>query len=68
MGFFLSSIGTLLMGLAMLAGRVFSRVTAWVGIVGITLLMVYTVGSTFLSEPGEAMMVVAMPGGLLMMG
>ena len=68
MGFFLSSIGTLLMGLAMLNGRVFNRVTAWVGIVGITLLIIYTIGSTFVPGSGEAMMVVAMPGGLLVMG
>ena len=67
MGFFLSSIGTLLMGLAMLIGRVFSRVTAWVGIVGITLLIIYTIGSTFVPESGEAMMVIALPGGLLLM-
>ena len=67
MGFFLSSIGTLLMGLVMLVGRVFSRVTAWVGIVGITLLIIYTIGSTFVPESGEAMMVIALPGGVLMM-
>jgi hypothetical protein len=67
MGFFLSSIGTLLMGLAMLIGRVFSRVTAWVGIVGITLLIIYTIGSTFVPGAGAAMMAIALPGGVLMM-
>lgn len=67
MGFFLSSIGTLLMGLAMLKGRVFTRVTAWVGIVGITLLLIYTIGSTFVPEAGAAMMAFALPGGVLLM-
>lgn len=67
MGFFLSSIGTLLMGFVMLKGRVFGRVAAWVGIMGITLLIIYTIGSTFVPEAGEAMIVVAMPGGILMM-
>jgi hypothetical protein len=67
MGFFLRSVGTLLMGLAMLKGRVFTRVAAWVGIVGITLLLVYVIGSTFVPGSGEAMMGVALPGGVLMM-
>jgi hypothetical protein len=71
MGFFLSSIGTLLMGLAMLKGRVFTRATSWLGIVGITLLIIYTIGSTFVPESGPefgaAMMAIALPGGVLMM-
>jgi hypothetical protein len=65
MGFFLPSIGTLLMGTAMLIGKVFKRVTAWVGIVSISLLTIYTIGSTFAPTSGEAMMMVALPGGLL---
>lgn len=67
MGFFLSSLGTLLMGLAMLKGHVFARSTAWVGLVGITLLIIYIIGSTFMSAPSIAMMVIALPGGVLMM-
>ena len=67
MGFFVSSIGTLLMGLVMLVGGVFSRVTGWAGVVGITLLIGYTFGTTFLSGAEAAMMVIALPGGVLMM-
>jgi hypothetical protein len=67
MGFFLSSIGTLLMGFARLKGRVFTTVTAWVGIAGITLLLVYTVGSTFVPKAGAAMMAIAVPGGVLLL-
>ncbi|MCJ7737003.1 MAG: DUF4386 domain-containing protein [Anaerolineae bacterium] len=67
MGFFLSSIGTLLMGLAMLKGRVFTSGTSWVGMVGITLLIIYIIGSTFVPESGAAMMAIALPGGVLMM-
>jgi hypothetical protein len=66
-GLFLSSLGTLLMSLAVLLGRVFSRITGGVGLAGIGLLMVYTIVFTFLPEPGPAMMVFAMPGGLLML-
>jgi hypothetical protein len=66
-GFFLPSIGTLLMGIAMLVGKVFKRVTAWMGIAGISLLTIYTIGVTFAPTSGEAMMIVALPGGLLIM-
>jgi len=67
-GFLLSSIGTLLMGLAMLKGKVFSRAAAWVGIVGIALLLSYVIASTFVPASGTVMlMVTAMPGGILMM-
>ena len=34
---------------------------------GISLLMAYTIVFTFVPEPGAAMMVLAMPGGLLML-
>jgi hypothetical protein len=64
-GFFLRSLGSLLMGLAMLKGRVFSRVTAWVGIVGMALLATYVIGSTFIPGSEAVMMALAMPGGLL---
>jgi hypothetical protein len=65
-GFFLRSIGSLLMGLAMLKGRVFTRVTARVGIVGMALLSIYVIGSTFIPRSEAVMMALAMPGGLLM--
>jgi len=65
-GVLLSSLGTLVMGLVILAGRVFSRFTGWVGIVGIILLMIYTIVFTFVPEPGPAMMVVGVPGGILL--
>lgn len=65
-GFFLSSVGTLLMALAMLEGKVFSRLAAWTGITGTSLLLVYVVGTTFALAPTGVLMVVAMPGGLMM--
>jgi hypothetical protein len=65
-GFFLRSIGSLLMGVTMLKGRVFTRVTAWVGIVGMALLGVYVIGSTFVPGSEAVMMALAMPGGILM--
>jgi len=65
-GFFLSSMGALLMALAMLSGRVFSRLAAYTGIVGISLLLLYVVGSTFGVGSEGARMALAVPGGLLM--
>ena len=54
------------MAFAMLKGRVFSRATAYVGMVGIALLIVYIVGVTFLPTTGPLLMAIALPGGLLM--
>lgn len=66
-GFFLSSLGTLLMGLAMLPGKAFGRATAWIAIVGTALLAAYTIGTTFTPTTTQAMMALAVPGGLLIM-
>lgn len=65
-GFFLSSVGTLFMALAMLEGKVFSRLAAWIGVAGTSLLLVYVVGTTFALAPIGVLLVVAMPGGLMM--
>lgn len=67
MGFFPSSIGTLLMRLAILIGRVFSPLTAWMRIPGITFLIICAIGSTFLPESRQAMMMIALLGGVLLM-
>lgn len=65
LGFFVSEIGTLLMAVAMLRGRVFGRAAALAGIVGASVLAVYTTAMTF--APASALvMAVAIPGGLLM--
>lgn len=65
-GFFMSSIGTLMISFVMLQGKIFSRVAAWTGIMGITSLILYTVGNTFMPNAGEKMLIIAMPGGILM--
>lgn len=65
-GFFLSELGTLLVGLAMLRGGAFSRRIAWIGIVGTAILFAYTVAYTFGSGESALVMAVAVPGGLLM--
>jgi len=65
-GFFLSSVGTLLMAFAMLQGKAFSRLAAYTGIIGTSFLLAYIVGSTFGLGSSSALMAIALPGGLLM--
>lgn len=65
-GFFLSGVGTLLMAVAMLEGGVFRRLASWTGIVGMSLLLAYVVGTAFALAPTGVLMIVAMPGGLIM--
>jgi len=68
MGFFMSSMGSLLMSAAMLNGKVFRRWIGWAGIIGMLLLINYTTGTTFFPEVGSSLItVLAVPGGLLMM-
>lgn len=67
-GFLLSEIGTLLMALSMLRGRVFSRATAITGVAGTLVLTAYSTISTFAPHLSGAVMAIAAPGGLLMMG
>jgi hypothetical protein len=66
-GLFLLSISTLLMSVAMLLGRVFARATALIGVAGMTLLIIYTIGVTFATGSESIMMVFAMPGGILIL-
>jgi len=62
----LSSLGTLLMSVAMLDGKVFKSSTGWVGIIGMIFLIAYTIGTTFIQNIGEEIIaLIAMPGGLL---
>lgn len=66
-GFLLSELGTLLMAVAMLRGRVFSRATAVTGIAGTVVLTAYSTVATFAPQLSGAVMAIAAPGGLLML-
>ncbi len=66
LGFFLSSLASLAFSLVMLKGRVFNRTAGWMGASGSSLMIIYTIFVTFLPGTGNAMMVFAMPGGLLL--
>lgn len=64
-GFLLPTIGNLIMALVMFSGRIFSRTTAWLGISGTILMLLYMILVTFIPSSQRFAMVIAMPGGLL---
>jgi hypothetical protein len=64
-GFILREIANLAIAFIMLHGRVFSKVTAYIGIFGIGLLSVYTVWATFIPAGQGVAMMIAMIGGPL---
>ena len=67
-GFFLSSSGSLLMMAAMLRGRLFGKRISLVGVAGSGALLIFTIAVTFAPHTFDAMMLLAMVGGLLMLG
>lgn len=66
-GFVLPPLGQIAMSFVMLRGGVFGRTTALAGIVGFSLLLVFTVWTTFAPEALGAAMLLALPAGLLVM-
>lgn len=65
LGFSLSSLASIILSIGMLRGRIFTRLTAWCGIVGGLLLLMYLILVTFLPGTGAVAMAVAAPGGIL---
>ncbi|NDJ63026.1 MAG: DUF4386 family protein [Chloroflexi bacterium] len=64
-GFILSSVATLLMAFVLLRGRVFSSITAYAGLIGLTCLLIFTIWVTFAPSSFATAMLLALPGGLL---
>lgn len=65
-GFLLSELGTLVAGIALLRSGVFGKLTAWLGIAGVSVLLAYTTAYTFIEGTTTLVMAAAIPGGLLM--
>lgn len=53
------------MAMVMLSGRIFSRTTAWLGISGTFLMLLYMIVVTFIPASQRFAMMISMPGGLL---
>jgi hypothetical protein len=66
-GFLLPNIAGLIMSFAMLTGKVFSKITSYLGIAGSTLILLYIVLVTFAPTIKDTATAFAMPGGLLLM-
>lgn len=64
-GFFILTIASLVMSFGMLKGKIFSKKTAYIGILGSTLLLVYIILVTFVPDIENVAMIVSAPGGLL---
>jgi hypothetical protein len=65
LGFLLPSVGSITIAVVMLRSRIFSRATAWTGILGSGFLLLFTIAATFVPAVFDAAMIVAMAGGLL---
>lgn len=65
--FFLSELAGILMAIVMLRGKVFNQVTAYAGMVGFGLLFVFEILSSFVPLLHDAILILAMGGGLLTM-
>jgi hypothetical protein len=67
LGFLLPNVGGLIMSFAMLSGKVFSKVTSLMGVLGSCLILLYIVLVTFAPNVKSMATAVSMPGGLLLM-
>jgi hypothetical protein len=66
-GFSLPTFANALMSGVMLKGKVFSRLTAIIGITGNSMMIIYIIMVTFIPAVEKLAMVFAMPAGLLLM-
>jgi hypothetical protein len=66
-GFALPTFANVLMSAVMLNGKVFSRATSYMGLVGNILLLLYIILVTFFPEVEKMALLFAMPAGLLAM-
>lgn len=66
-GFVLPSLANMTMAYVVLRGQVFSRAAGYAGLVGFLCLLIFTVWTTFFPESFNTAMLLAMPGGLLVL-
>ena len=67
MALFLSSLAPILISIAMLDRNVFKKSAGWIGMIGMAFLVTQTIGTTFIPNIGDSIMVViAMLGSQLM--
>jgi len=64
-GFCLSEIAGILISVVMLRGGIFSKLNAWVGILGFGMLWIYEIGQSFIPAASSFVLIFAMIGGIL---
>lgn len=67
LAFFIPTLGNLIMTWVMLYGKVFSKTTAWPGIIGNILMLAYVAMVNFIPGFDKMAIAFAMPGGLLIL-
>jgi hypothetical protein len=67
MAFLLSEIAGVTISVVMLRSRIFSKVTAYAGILGFALLLIFETCSSFVPALTGVAMIIAMGGGILSM-
>jgi hypothetical protein len=64
LGFFLGEMGSIIMAIVMLQGRIFSKATAIVGVVGYGFLFIFDSLSSFVPSAHDVVLIFAMTGGI----
>ncbi len=64
-GFVLSTLASIFISLVMLGGKIFSSRISYLGIIGYTLLLIYILLITFVTQIEHIAVIIAAPGGLL---
>lgn len=67
LGFFFSEVAGMVFSVVMLRGKVFGKTTAYLGILGFALLIIFEICSSFVPALSGVVMMIAMGGGLLSM-
>ena len=64
-GFVLNLVAEIIISVIMLTGKVFGKMTSWMGIIGGTLLLAYIILVTYIPGIKPVAMMIAAPGGIL---
>jgi uncharacterized membrane protein len=67
MGYLFTNVAAIMMGVVMLRSKIFSRLTAWAGILGFGLLLIFNTCAAFAPAIFDVAMIFAGIGGLLFM-
>jgi hypothetical protein len=64
MGFFFTQTAGMMMAFVLLQGRIFNKVTAWLGVAGFGIMLVFFIIAAFIPAQFNTAMVISAPGGL----